>query len=470
MARGSGEGQNDGQKPDPPIAARNRWKARITSAPAEAGSYGGIYLRSSTNVTIDGFEILKMPRAGVAVVSDGPDVTGADTRGNIVRNCWSHDNGANQGMGASDGVFTGYALDVLIEGNLIENNAEHGIYVSNSADNPIVRNNIVRGNFAQGIQINADGDLPGDGVITNWEISGNELSGNSLRGGSTAINLDGAVGGRAFNNLLHGNGKAGFVLWRGNGKSGSSANVFFNNTVYHPAGTKAAFLLYTDAADNVIFNNILYSRAGGLNAEESGAGNQHDHNLLASVVESEAGPNEAMPDALTLFVDAPGGNFNLRPGSAAVDRGVASFAGKPASTSDRQGRARPAGAALDIGCYEQDGAGPTDGGAIPDAGGGDGPGPGPTPGTGGSGGAGGSDGGARDGAAPASDAGPGAGGGSDGCGCRVGAGQPGGVPAGWVAAALAAAALLWRRRRHLRPGLLPHQPRRSPQPPRDNHM
>jgi parallel beta-helix repeat protein len=400
--------------------ARNRWKARITTAPPGDQLHGGISILSSSQVTIDGFEVTRMPRAGIALTSAGPDVTGGDTRGNVVQNCWSHDNGAQEGEGGSDGIFTGYALDVVIENNLVENNAEHGIYVSNSADNPIIRNNTVRGNFAQGIQINADGDLPGDGIITNWEISGNEVAANSIRGGSTAINLDGAVNGRAFNNLLHGNGKGGFVLWRGNANSSSSGNLFFNNTVYNPAGSKAAFLLYTEAANNVIFNNIFYARAGGLVADEAGSGNQHDHNLVASVEDLEPAAGESMPDPLTLFAGVAAADFRLRAGSTAVDRGVATFAGKQASPLDREGRQRPAGAAFDIGCYELGGSpSPVDGG---------------TPGTGGAPGAGG---------APGNDAGSGDAGGADGpamtssdggCGCGTGPGRSGGV---WLLMALA---------------------------------
>jgi parallel beta-helix repeat protein len=408
------------------FVARNRWKARITMAAPGGGPADGIAIASSSYVTVDGFEVASAPRAGISVVSQGPDVTGADTRDNIVRNCWTHDSGGgNAGAGAHDGIFTGYALNVLIQGNLVERNAEHGIYVSNSADNPIIRNNVIRGNHGQGIQINGDGDLPGDGVISNWEISGNVLVDNSVAGGSTAINLDGAVRGRAFNNLIYRNGKAGFVLWQGNGSSSANENVIYNNTVYNPSGSKAALILYTGAANNVIFNNVLYARGGGLEADEAGSGNQHDHNLLSAIAGLTRAAGESSPEVEPLFAGAAMNDFHPRAGSPLVDRGAASFAGKAASDADLEARPRPQGAAVDIGCYEL-GAG---GGTAP------------VGGSGGSGAGGSGAGGSA--ASDASDAGTGT---IDaGCGCDIGARRHGDGALLLAAAALLAVLSLRRR-------------------------
>ena len=343
------------------FVARNKWQARITKPGPGRGENDGISMVAASYVTIDGFEVTRQPRAGIVARSFDPDPTGTDTRNNIIQNCWAHGNGAgNEGGGAHDGIFTGWALNVLIQNNLVERNGEHGIYVSNSADNPIIRNNIVRRNHAQGIQINGDGDLDGDGVITNWEISGNQVYENSLKGGSTAINLDGAAKGRAFNNLLYGNGKGGFVLWQGNGSQASNDNVFYNNTVYNPAGTKAAFILYTGAARNIIFNNIFYSKNGGIEDDkyEAGEGNQHDFNLVKNVLgKSKLGKNEASPPVEAIFVDPAKGDFRLKPGSPAIDKGTAAFAGRKVGGPDLEGRARSAGVP-DIGCYEAGGGAP----------------------------------------------------------------------------------------------------------------
>jgi parallel beta-helix repeat protein len=337
------------------FVARNKWKARVTSPSLKYGKNDGIAIVSSSYVTIDGFEVTGAKRAGIVVRSFPPEPAGKDTRDNIIRNCWSHDNGVwGKAEGAHDGIFTGWAYNVLIEGNRVERNAEHGIYVSNSADNPIIRNNVVKGNWAQGIQINADGELDGDGIITNWEISGNVVTENSLKGGSTAINLDGAVRGRAFNNLIHGNGRGGFVLWQGNGNSSSNENVFFNNTVYNPRGDKAAFIFYTGAANNVVFNNILYSPIGGIEIdEEAGKGNRHDFNLVASVYgKGKLAANESSPPVTALFIDPARGNLRPSPGGPSIDKGTAGFAGRQVSTVDLEGRPRAQNSAPDVGCYE----------------------------------------------------------------------------------------------------------------------
>jgi parallel beta-helix repeat protein len=337
------------------FVARNKWKARITRPGPGHGENDGISIVASSYVTIDGFEVTRQPRAGIVVRSFDPSDTGADTRDNIIQNCWTHGNGGtNEGGGAHDGILTGWAMNVTIQGNLVEKNAEHGIYVSNSADNPIIRNNIVRRNYAQGIQINGDGDLDGDGVIKNWEISGNTIYENSLQGGSTAVNLDGAVGGRMFNNLIYDNGKGGIVLWQGNGSQPSNDNVIYNNTVYNPKGGKAAFILYTGAANNVIFNNIFYSKNGGIEDDkyEAGQNNRHDHNLVKSILgKTKLGKNEASPPVETIFVDPAKGDFHLKAGSPAVDKGTLTFAGRKINAPDLEGRPRTA-SAPDIGCFE----------------------------------------------------------------------------------------------------------------------
>jgi parallel beta-helix repeat protein len=67
------------------------------------------------------------------------------------------------------GILTGFVDDVLIERNTMSGSVlEHGIYVSNSGDRPIVRYNHIFNNRANGIHLNGDIDtgdtsLPGCG-------------------------------------------------------------------------------------------------------------------------------------------------------------------------------------------------------------------------------------------------------------------------------------------------------------------
>src|SRR4029079_1753913 len=81
------------------------------------------------------------------------------------------------------GIFTGFSENVTIDSNVTSNSqTQHGIYVSNSADSPVIRNNISFGNHDCGIQINADASQGGDGIITNALIENNIVHDNGVGG------------------------------------------------------------------------------------------------------------------------------------------------------------------------------------------------------------------------------------------------------------------------------------------------
>ena len=67
---------------------------------------------------------------------------------------------------------------------------EHGIYVGNSGDRPIVRGNIAWGNQVCGIHMNGDVSQGGDGIISGALVENNVIFDNGRKGGS-GINCDG---------------------------------------------------------------------------------------------------------------------------------------------------------------------------------------------------------------------------------------------------------------------------------------
>ena len=67
---------------------------------------------------------------------------------------------------------------------------EHGIYVSNSADRPVIRGNHSWGNRANGIHMNGDASQGGDGMISGALVERNVIYDNGAGGGS-GINCDG---------------------------------------------------------------------------------------------------------------------------------------------------------------------------------------------------------------------------------------------------------------------------------------
>lgn len=339
-------------------AARILFKSKIKhgakiNAVGPKGDPDLISVLSASYITIDGFEVFGAPRAGIGVRSWFTD-DGSDTRDNIVQNCYSHENGLPSG-GAHDGIFTGFALNFTAQDNICDRNGEHGIYISNSADRPTLRRNICSNNRACGIQLNADrhtGNGAQDGLISNWLVERNILFGNGTSGGA-AINLDGDINGICRNNLIYNNLSTGIALYSIDGALASRNNIIVNNTIYNPNSRRAAIYLDNGANNNVVFNNILLSSKGIEAAAVSGFA--HDYNIVSSFVGATKAAHEtivSLSNASALFKNAAGNDFHLSPTSLAREKGVASFAGRSAMPGDLEGNFRPAGAAFDIGCYE----------------------------------------------------------------------------------------------------------------------
>jgi hypothetical protein len=284
----------------------------------------------------------------------------------VIQNCFAHDNGGTSTAGRHDGIFSGFALDLTIQDNRIDTIGEHGIYVSNAADNPAILRNDIANTGVNCIQINADLSTGGDGLISNWRIEGNTV--RNCRG-SAAFNLDGAIRGVARNNVIFNAAKAGITLFQGDGAEASHDNLIVNNTVYNPTGSRAAIQVAAGAHNNVIFNNIFVSQAAAFEVQAV-TGLKHDYNIVSSYAGATASAQESTPaNAATLFVDAAGGDLRLAALTppVAVDKGTARFGGMAAPTADVRGAPRPAGAGYDIGAYEFGSVGGSPGGTAPAA-------------------------------------------------------------------------------------------------------
>src|SRR5450432_3014846 len=109
--------------------------AKITSPGVGADAQDFIQLSSCSYWTVDGFEVSGAPRSGIAILGNTDD--GSDARDVIIQNDHSHHNGGPVAHGRHDGIFSGFALNLTIQDNERHDNSEHGIYVSNAADNPI---------------------------------------------------------------------------------------------------------------------------------------------------------------------------------------------------------------------------------------------------------------------------------------------------------------------------------------------
>jgi hypothetical protein len=341
-----------------------------TSGPANANG-DNVWLRNVSYVEIDGFEVRDADRAGIAVQGE-PD---ANIAGVVVRNCRCLNNGRW-------GIFTAFAGDLLIEGNETAfSRDEHGIYVSNSADRIVVRDNRTHHNSSSGIQLNADpaqrGDDPndpqGDGIIEDAVIERNVIYDNGA-GGAAGINLASVRRSLVRNNLLYDNHATGIAGWdddEGSNQFGTRDNRIVGNTIVQADDGRFAVSLVHGSTGNTVENNILVHRGtrGSLEVDASSRpGLRSDYNVVVDVFSDDEefldlaawralglDANSLVASPSTLFADQAAGDYRLAADSPAVDRGTPNV-DLPA---DITGRARPQGAGVDIGAYESAAGGGT---------------------------------------------------------------------------------------------------------------
>jgi parallel beta-helix repeat protein len=325
----------------------------------------GINLEGASYITIDGFSVAGIGRAGVRSVGFEDDFAEHVT----IRNVTASNNGVW-------GIFTGHVDDLLIENNRTSGSIdEHGIYVSNSGDRPIIRNNESWNNTRAGIHMNGDASLGGDGIISNAVVSGNKIYNNGTGGGS-GINMDGVQNSRIENNLLYDNHASGISLYQIDGGGGASGNVVINNTVHQASNGRWALNIQDDSPNNTVLNNILisdHSFRGAIDiSDEALVGLTSDYNLVIPrfnvTFDQDAGIEEDYTFAewkstynqdvhsisvnpaqyATLFANLASRNYQLSPTSLAKNAGTSNLA----PLIDFLGTTRPSGAGFDIGAYE----------------------------------------------------------------------------------------------------------------------
>ncbi len=210
----------------------------------------GINLEDASHVIIDGFAVNGMPRTGVRSVGvDGNDFASFVT----IRNVTATNN-------QEWGILTGFVNDLLIEKNVTSGSIDqHGIYVSNSGDRPVIRNNISFNNHDNGIHMNGDASEGGDGIISGAIVSGNIIYNNGTGGGS-GINMDGVQNSRIENNLIYGNHASGISLYQIDGGGSSKNNVVVNNTIYEANDARWALNIQDGSTGNSLLNNIMIQR------------------------------------------------------------------------------------------------------------------------------------------------------------------------------------------------------------------
>jgi len=317
----------------------------------------GINIENCSHIVVDGFTIKDMPGSG-----NGIRVVNADFC--VIRNCWCDHN-------AERGIFTGFTDDILIEHNRCSNSIdEHGIYVSNSSDRPIVRYNECWGNNAIGIHMNGDLSMGEDGINHDAQIYGNYLHDNNRAAG---INLDGVLNPIIYNNVITNNHQAqGIALFQQDGAIVTHGAKIYNNTIIVPDDGRWGILLYDGAQENTeIYNNIIITQhawRGSISAENC-SGLKSDYNLLSNSL-SNSGDGSSltfnqwqalgvdqhsiMSDSYeTIFINFFAGDYRLPFASQAVNKGNGSLVSSVVK-NDFIFTLRPSGGEYDIGAYEYD--------------------------------------------------------------------------------------------------------------------
>jgi parallel beta-helix repeat protein len=323
----------------------------------------GINVEGASYVTVQGFTVNGRSRAGIRAATCD-HVTIRDNR--------------IDGSGKW-GIFTAFCDDVVIDHNVTANTGEqHGIYVSNSGDRPIVRNNTIYGNTQAGIHMNGDISNGGDGIISDALVENNVIWDNGS-GGASGINCDGVQDSLIRNNLIFDEHASGISLYRIDGGGASTGNRVLNNTVLVAADGRWALNIQDGSSNNTARNNILLNANSSHGAIDIGGdsldGFSADHNAVTDRFTTNGGDsvlslsewrgetgndgNSFVSASSNLFENPGGDDYSLSSSSPAVDAGEM-LADVPA---DLLGVARPQGAGFDIGAYEREDGG---GGDEPD--------------------------------------------------------------------------------------------------------
>ncbi|SDC58497.1 choice-of-anchor Q domain-containing protein [Niabella drilacis] len=281
---------------DPARGIDDLTKSRILPAASGGASGNGSILNGRNDRPVIFNDFIFTTRIDNTAALDGFTLTGG----------YSAANGA--------GIYNSYASPVLrnlvIEGNLADNNGG-GMYNNNSS--PVITNVVIRGNTAK----NGGGmlNLNSSPVLTNVSITRNTA---------------GSAGG-------------GLVQ--------AAGLVVLNNVTVAGNTTNAVVIQNGALAAN---NAIIY---GGVDLM-SGGTMTPVHSLIQGNTDFTNGNINAADIAATdVFTDPAGGDYTLKNGAPAIDKGSDSlYPGLNAATRDLAGKPRLTGSTIDMGAYEYDAA------------------------------------------------------------------------------------------------------------------
>ena len=316
-------------------------------------SQGRVLVSNSNYVTIEGFTIENAGSYCLAArdASANNPMVGVTFQFNTVRNC------------GSTNIYMSHASYSLMLGNTTYGSqSSHGIYLSNAgSDNTIIKGNRSYNNAKNGLHFNGDSSNGGDGLHSNIIIDGNIFYNNTQSG----VDADGLYDSVFVNNLIYGNGRHGIRGFRIDASAGVARLSFINNTLVNNGSW--GIKLSDDIGGHIFFNNIIMNNAGGCiasghsnlvsdkNIYSSGCDFSQDGEATTISYTSWSGiySDSSIESNIGSILSDPGNNdYTLATGSNAIDSGINSLSTANAPNTDIAGNARPGGAAIDIGAFE----------------------------------------------------------------------------------------------------------------------
>jgi len=217
--------------------------------------------------------------------------------------------------GTHEAITLSQTTNFIVAGNYVHHGVKEGIDAKDGSKNGKIYNNIVANMGQVGIYLNHCQNVK----IYHNDVRNNGSSGFQISVGDYAMGSKKTINNEIYQNVVYGNSYSGMEFWTEDsgdmGKNKIYNNVFHNNGHY-------GIDLSDDKSyvkSNIIRNNIISSNSqGGITGDATG-GNTISHNLFYKAGSETAGTNKVTGDPK--FVNASGGDFHLKAGSPAIDKG-----------------------------------------------------------------------------------------------------------------------------------------------------